>query len=245
MKMRGRTALFLLFALPNVLAAQDVRLERIRQAYSPEAAAQIENIVTEAEAAGVPVEPLLDKALEGAAKGVPAARVVAAVASYSQRLAESRALVGPGYDAASVVAGADALRRGVTPGTVQSLAGANPEDLAVPLVVLGDLVDAGVPVDQAFAVVQEALTKGHGPEEMLAIPGTVRRLMRQGQSASDAAGSVGNAIGRGRFGEMLGPPGQAGASPPKGPPVPPGSGPPDHAGPKKEKGKGKPPPGGV
>lgn len=243
--MRGRTALFLLFALPNVLAAQDVRLERIRQAYSPEAAAQIESIVTEAEAAGVPVEPLLDKALEGAAKGVPAERVVAAVASYSQRLAESRALVGPGYDAASVVAGADALRRGVTPGTVQSLAGANPEDLAVPLVVLGDLVDAGVPVDQAYAVVQEALTKRHGPDEMLAIPGTVRRLMRQGQSASDAAGSVGNAIGRGRFGEMLGPPGQTGASPPKGPPVPPGSGPPDHAGPKKEKGKGKPPPGGV
>lgn len=245
MRMRRTTALFLLFALPNVAAAQDARLERIRQAFSPEAVAQIESIVIDAQAAGVPVEPLLDKALEGAAKGVPAERVVAAVGSYSQRLAESRSLVGPGYDAAAVVAGADALRRGATPETVRSLAGSGPEELAVPLVVLGDLIETGVPVEQAYAVVQEALTKQHGPEEILAIPGTVRRLMRQGQSASDAAGSVGNAIGRGRFGDMLGPPGQTGASPPKGPPVPPGSGPPDHAGPKKDKGKGKPPPGGV
>ena len=242
----GRIAgLLLLFALPSVLAAQEVRLERVRQAFSPEAVAQIESIVVEAEAAGVPVEPLLAKALEGVAKGVPAERVVAALASYSQRLAESRSLVGPEHDAATVVAGADALQRGVTPGTVRSLAGSNPEGLAVPLVVLGDLIEAGVPVDQAYAVVQEALTKQHGPEDVLAIPGAVRRLMRQGQTASDAAGSVGNAIGRGRFGDMLGPPGQTGASPPKGPPVPPGSGPPDHAGPKKEKGKGKPPPGGV
>lgn len=244
MSMRGTTVLFLLVALPSVVAAQDVRMVRIRQAFSPEAVAQIESIVAEAEAAGVPADPLLAKALEGAAKGVPTERVVAALASYSQRLAESRSLLGSEYDAASVVAGADALRRGITPETVRSLAGSHPDELAVPLVVMGDLIEAGVPEASAFTVVEEALTKQHGPEEMLAIPGAVRRLMRQGQSASDAAGSVGNAIGRGHLRDVIGPPGQSNASPPKGPPVPPGSGPPDHAGPKKEKGKGKPPPGG-
>jgi hypothetical protein len=243
--MRGTAALLLLIALPNIVAAQDVRMERIRQAFSPEAVAQIESIVVEAEAAGVPADPLLDKALEGAAKGIPTERVVVALASYSQRLAESRSILGSEYDAASVVAGADALRRGITPETMRSLSRSHPEELAVPLVVMGDLVEAGVPQGNALTVMQEALAKQHGPEDMLAIPGAVRRLMREGQSASDAAGSVGKAIGRGRLRDVIGPPGQSGAAPPKGPPVPPGSGPPDHAGPKKEKGKGKPPPGGA
>jgi hypothetical protein len=242
--MSRKAALILLVALPNVALAQDTRMERIRQAFPPEAVAQIETIVVDAEAAGIPTEPLLDKALEGAAKRVPTDRVIAAVSSYSRSLAESRSLVGSGHDAAAVVAGADALRRGVDPQTVRSLAGASSAGLAVPLVVLGDLIEAGVPQQEAFAVVEGALSQQHGPDEILAIPGAVRRLMRDGQSASQAAGAVGNAIGHGKFKDVVGPHGRAGASPPKGPPVPPGSGPPDHAGPKKDKGKGKPPPGG-
>jgi hypothetical protein len=242
--MSGKTALILLLALPNVALAQDTRMERIRQAFPPDAVAQIETIIVDAEAAGIPTEPLLDKALEGAAKRVPTDRVIAAVTSYSQSLAESRSLVGVDHDAAAVVAGADALRRGVQPQTVRSLASASTGGLAVPLVVLGDLIEAGVPQLEAYAVVEGALAQQHGPDEMLAIPGAVRRLMRDGQSASQAAGAVGNAIGHGKFKDVVGPHGRAGASPPKGPPVPPGSGPPDHAGPKKDKGKGKPPPGG-
>jgi hypothetical protein len=242
--MSRKATLILLIALPNVALAQDTRMERIRQAFPPEAVAQIETIVVDAEAAGIPTEPLLDKALEGAAKRVPTDRVIAAVASYSRSLAESRSLVGTGHDATAVVAGADALRRGVQPETVRSLADASTGGLAVPLVVLGDLIEAGVPQLEAFAVVEGALAQQHGPDEMLAIPGAVRRLMRDGQSPSQAAGAIGNAIGHGKFKDVVGPRGRAGASPPKGPPVPPGSGPPDHAGPKKDKGKGKPPPGG-
>jgi hypothetical protein len=238
--MRAIGLAILLSALPGALWAQDARMERIRQAFPPEAVTEIEAVLTRAEAAGVPVDPLLSKALEGAAKGVPAVRVVAVVSSYAETLRRTQELIGPDRGTAAVVAGADALRRGVPAQTVRAVAGGHSGDLAVPLVVLGELVEAGVPVEHALQVVQEALTKGRGPDEMLAIPGTVRRLMREGRSPGEAAQMVGRAIGRGEFDPAMGPPGQA---KPKGPPVPPGSGPPDQ---KKGPGKGKgKPPGGL
>jgi hypothetical protein len=244
--MRSITTLILILTFPSVVLAQDARMERIRQVYPVGAVVEIEGILAEAEAQGVPTDPLIAKALEGAAKGVPADRVVAALSAYRERLGESRSLIGSGRGAAEVVAGADALRRGVPGQTMRSLAGEHEGDLAVPLVVLGDLMDAGVPVDNAYMVVQNALQHRHGPEEMLAIPGAVRRMTREGQTPSQAANAVGNAIGRGKFNEVVGPHGRAMATPPQGPPVPPGSSPPDHAGPKrgKKQSKGKPPPGG-
>jgi hypothetical protein len=240
--MRRLALAILLFALPGALTAQDARIERIRQAFPAEAVTRIEGILAQAQAAGVPTGPLIAKALEGAAKGVAADRVVAVLSSYSDGLRRSQVLIGPARGEAAVVAGADALRRGVPPQTVQALAGAHSGDLAVPLVVLGELMEAGVPVEHAYQVVQEALSKHQGPEEMLAIPGAVRRMMREGRTPAEAANAVGQAIGLGRFGGMMGPPGQVKM---KGPPVPPGSGPPDHAAKKKGKGIGKPPPSGV
>ncbi len=234
-------ALILLVVLPNFAQAQDARFERIREAFPAQAVSQIEVVLADAQAAGVPTEPLVAKVLEGAAKGVPAERVVAALSAYAERLGEAHALVGEDRDPGAVVAGADALRRGVPAEAVRSLAGHGAGELAVPLVVLGDLMEAGVPVDYAYEVVQRARDQQHDPDEMLAIPGAVRRMMREGQTPAEAADLVGKAIGRGKFKDFLSPQDQPTASPPSGPPVPPGAGPPDHAGPKKDKGKGKPP----
>jgi len=133
-----------------------------------------------------------------------------------------------------VVAGADALRRGVPTQLVSTMAREHKGEIAIPLVVLGDLVVAGVPADQAYAIVRDAMGKGHPPEEMLAIPGAVEQLMRQGQSAMEAAGMVGSAIGSGQFGAM-GHQGRAMSRPPQGAPVPPGS---QEKGGKKGKGGG-------
>ncbi len=237
--MRGIVLLVLGLALPGAVWAQDARLERIRQAFPAEAVSQIEGIVAESEAAGVPTGPLYAKALEGVAKGVPAQRVVAALSAYAEQLRNAASLVGAEHGSTAVVAGADALRRGVPAEAVRSLAGQYRGDLAVPLVVMGDLIEAGVPAEGAFEVVEGALQKQQAPEEMLAIPGAVRQLMREGSGPGEAANAVGRAIGRGQF-RGHGQQGTPGAAPPKGPPVPPGAGPPDHAGPKKDKKKGNP-----
>lgn len=240
LKMRVTAALILLAVLPTFAPAQDARLDRVRQAF-PDQAVEIESLLATAEATGVPTDPLIAKALEGAAKGVPGDRVVAALSNYAERLGEARSLVGADRDATTVVAGADALRRGVPRETVGSLAAEHRGELAVPLLVLGDLMAEGVPVDHAFEVVRNALNKEHGPDEILAIPGAVRRMVREGQSPAEAAGAVGRAIGHGKFGDVTGPPGLIETRPGQGPPVPPGSGPPDQARPGKDKGKGKPP----
>ncbi len=57
----------------HALLGQD-QVARLREAYSPEAVAQIEVVVDAARRNGVPVGPLYDKALEGAAKRVPGRR---------------------------------------------------------------------------------------------------------------------------------------------------------------------------
>lgn len=234
------SALILILALPSALLAQDERLERLRQVYPAEAVGRIEEVIAAAEAANVPSDPLVTKALEGAAKGVPADRVIAALSGYADRLGEATRLIGSPENAMDVVATADALRRGVPAPTVQRLVGDHRGSLSVPLVVLGDLIDAGVSAEGAFEVVHSALAAEQGPEELLAIPGAVRRLVKEGRSPADAANAVGKAIGRGRnVGGAVGPQGSPQKGPPGGPPVPPGAGPPAD---KKAKKKG--PPGG-
>lgn len=233
------SALVLVLALPAALWAQEGWRERLAEVYPAAAVTRIEEIIVSAEAASVPSNPLVSKALEGAAKGVPADRVIAALSGYASRLSEAAGLIGSRQDAMDIVATADALRRGVPAPTVQQLVAAHTGSLSVPLVVLGDLLEAGVPIDGAYEVVNSALTAEQAPEELLAIPGAIRRMVREGRSPGDAANAVGKAIGRGR-GVGVGPQGAPQNGPPGGPPVPPGAGPPAD----KQKGKGKGPPGG-
>jgi len=235
--MRIILLLGLLLATPRILAAQDPRLERLRQSFSAEAVAQIEGVLAQAESAGVPSDPLIAKALEGAAKGVPAERVVAALRSYAARLADAAGLVGGGQDASAIVVAADALRRGVPADAVRTLARERHRQFAVPVLVLGDLVEAGVPSERAYGVVQDALAQERTADELLAIPAAVRRLMREGQLPDEAAAAVGRMIGQGQFWGTSGPHGTPMMGPRSGPPVPPGSGPPEGSG-KKGKGKG-------
>lgn len=239
--MRVILLLGLLLATQGILSAQEPRLERLRQSYAAEAVQQIEGIIAEAEGAGVPSDPLIAKALEGAAKGVPAERVVAALRSYAARLREAAALVGAPQDASGIVVAADALRRGVPADVVRTLARERHREFAVPVVVLGDLVEAGVPAERAYGVVQDAIAQERSADELLAIPAAVRRLMREGQGPDEAAAAVGRMIGQGQFWGTPGPHGTPTMGPRSGPPVPPGSGPPE--GSRKKKGTGGGPPG--
>ncbi len=170
----------------NALLGQD-QVARLRQAYSPEAAAQIEAVVEAAGRNGVPVGPLYDKALEGAAKRVPPARVMPALREYSGRMQRAQGLLGGTPDAAWVVAGADALRRGVAADALTSIGREAGTRTPMALVVMGDLLDAGVPAGRAMEVMREALVRTAGEEGLLDVPTALRRLVREGALAPDAA----------------------------------------------------------
>lgn len=224
--------------IPLGLQAQEGRWERVEQAYSAETTGEIRELVAELARQGVPAEPLLDKALEGAAKGVAPTLVLGALSDYAGRLERARALLGTSESRAELVAAADALQRGVPEDVIRG-AVAEPGDGAIALVVLGDLVEMGVPVARAEEVVADALERGARGERLLTVPAAVRRLVREGVLPPEAAARVQEAMSRG------GPPGQIpgagpgatpGANPPVSPPVPPGAGPPE--------GRGRPPGGG-
>ena len=166
-------------------AAQDARLVAQLDAATQQ---RVSAVIERARAASLPVEPLVDKALEGARKRAPAPRIVEAVTSLEARLDSSRVALGMASTEAELVAAAAALQAGVGPHVLTQLrqerAG---KSLAVPLVVLGDLVTRGVPHDTASALILLVAHEGLGDETLLAIQRDVQRDVRDGAHPATAA----------------------------------------------------------
>lgn len=138
-------------ALPRLASAQDPRLER---RLDPDVYARVAAILDSARAAGLPLEPLVDKALEGASKRASGDRIVAAVQNLAGELRSARDALGLSSTGAELDAGASALHTGVQAGALGRLRAARPrQDLTVPLAVLADLVTRGVAADTAVGVV--------------------------------------------------------------------------------------------
>jgi len=145
-----------LAASAGSVAAQDERPAGARLAGRLDAATReaVLALVDSARAAGLPAEPLVDKALEGASKRAPGPRIVLAVRTLSAELGVARQVLGAGAPAAEVVAAAGALHIGVRPEEIGRLRARRPrQPLTVALGVLSDLVARGVPTDTATMAV--------------------------------------------------------------------------------------------
>ncbi|MEO8633841.1 MAG: hypothetical protein ABI587_01055 [Gemmatimonadales bacterium] len=142
-------------------SAQDPRLTaRLTEGL----ALRITRLADSARAAGLPPEPLIQKALEGESKGADAARIEAAVAALLGNLTRARDALGAQVGDEVIVAGAQALRLGATVTQLrdlQALQGDRP--LVVPLGVFTDLLAAGVPIVRAWQSVQDVAR--HGGED--------------------------------------------------------------------------------
>ncbi|MCL7960407.1 MAG: hypothetical protein M8861_09465, partial [marine benthic group bacterium] len=147
-------------AAPATGQERDAR--RLEDAMPAEYAAQVREIAREASEAGVPPGLIARKAFEGFAKGYPPERVITALDAYAGRLREARDLLGPDRRPASLAAAAEALRRGVPRDAIRSMGGRErgARDLAVPLIVLSDLTEAGVPTENALEMVNSAMDRG-------------------------------------------------------------------------------------
>jgi len=149
----SRTALPLLIAVLVVGRAvaqqSDPRLERLDATTRPIVAA----LVDSARAAALPVEPLVQRALEGATKRASGEMIVAAVRRFAVDLGHARDALGSTASPAELTAGAAALRAGASPTILTQLRRTRGEPLTMPLAVLADLVASGVPVDSAAGAV--------------------------------------------------------------------------------------------
>lgn len=224
--------------------AQDAaRLQRARAALPASAAARFDRILQGAAARGLPTGPLVDKTLEGEAKQVPADRILDVVALLANNLGRARALLleSGAADADDVTAAADALRRGVSDGSVRALrAQQRGRPFALPVETLADLVQQGVPGDKALGMLAAWNRRGADQTELRELPAAIERLIRNGTLPAQAAAVVTAAI-TGAPGAAAAVAGKSDLAPghadrPDRPPVAPGAGPPPG------KGKGSHPP---
>jgi hypothetical protein len=156
-------ALGLLLHLPAA-AAQDPRLEARLDSTTR---ARVEAVLASARAEGLPTEPLVQKALEGASKGAPGPRIVDAVATVLADLHRAREALGLAA-ADELVAAAAALRAGATPSMIGEMRRVAPHGaVAVPLAVFTDLVAGGMGTDAAWRSVAELARKGGDDEAFL------------------------------------------------------------------------------
>ena len=195
----------LLVAVQVAGTVQDPRLERLDQ----ETRAVVGSVVDSARAAGLPGEPLIQRALEGATKGASGPRIVAAVRRLATDLGTARTALGARTSAPELEAGVAALRAGAPPDVLTRLRDARRPPLTMALAVLADLVTTGVPVDSASAVVL-ALAPSARDADLAEFRRAVERDISLG-APPGAAASV-RALNTGiRFGQADG----AGVPPPK------------------------------
>ena len=195
--------LVLLAALPGAVAAQDVAA-RLDARVSPEVRQAVVKITTEAAARGLPVEPLVQKAIEGGAKGVPADRVIAAVRTLAGHLGEAMgALREAGIatpDGDIVEGGADALNAGFSSRDVRDLVRVSraPYDPALTLRVAATLAALDVPTNQAIQLVEGIISAGRSTDDLLALPGEVQAGIGRGATPAQAAAGLARAMEAGR-----------------------------------------------
>ncbi|MGE5230924.1 MAG: hypothetical protein ACM3NS_04235 [Deltaproteobacteria bacterium] len=211
--MRGSLLALALLGAPAALQGQDPRLEG---RLDPATRAAVGALVDSARAAGLPTEPLVDKALEGATKHASGDRILAVLRTLSIDLRTARGALGPDASDADVAAGATAIRAGAQADLLGHLEKARGKSgLAMPLAVLSDLVARGVPVDTAASVVLSLAQRGASDADFTGLERGVAQDIGAGAPPGVAAAvraHGGTAGGEGRGG---GPPAGVPASPPR------------------------------
>ena len=153
------------------------RLDRL----DPALGITVRQLVDSARAAGLPTEPLVDKALEGASKHAPGARISGAVRGLLEDLGRARGALGSGATEPELVAGAAALRAGLPPEGLGALRRARRDAaVTVPLATLADLVARGVPVETAQDAVLKLARRGEPDEDFVELRQEVERDISAG-----------------------------------------------------------------
>jgi hypothetical protein len=152
---------------------------RLREVLPADVADRVIARIAVARARELPAAALENRALKFAAKGVPAADIEKSVNEQTDRMEKSKDAIekarGKKASGDEVDAGAEAIRKGVDGAQVSALAKSAPSgrSLAVPLFVMGSLVDRGLPSDAALKRVQEKLQARASDRELEEIPGGV------------------------------------------------------------------------
>jgi hypothetical protein len=151
--------------------------DKLREVLPADVADRVLARIAAARARELPAAALENRALKFAARGVPAAEIEKSINAHADRMQSAKGAIERGRGARAqgdeIDAGAEAMRKGVDGAKVSELAKSAPSgrSLAVPLFVIGSLIDRGLPSDEALAKVQERLTARASDRELEEMPG--------------------------------------------------------------------------
>jgi len=214
-----------LLALPLALLSMQQGTgiaQRLTGRVPPQIASLVEELGTAASARGLPIDPLIEKAIEGSAKGVAPERVASALRLVALQLDTAAAALRDGglvSDTLAIAAGEFAITAGLSGSDITALArtGANAAALTVGLRVAGTLAALGVPPAEDIGLVSVGLRSGEPVSALLSLPANVQSAMARGATpAQAAAGLARAAAAQAAHGP---PPGHGGGHP--HPPAPP------------------------
>ena len=174
-----------LLAAAATVRAQDVRLA---QRLDKPTYVAVNAIVDSARVAKLPTAPLVDKALEGAAKGSDGQTIVLAVHQLSVRMSSARHVLGTTTSPDEIKAAVTALDAGVSERDlerVKSAGGKRP--VTMPLAVLTDLVGRHVPIATATTVVVQLAKSGVKDPDLALFQRNVRADIDRGADPTVAA----------------------------------------------------------
>ena len=183
-----------LLAVQQPPSAPSQIAERLAGRVSADIAAVAAELGTTAAARGLPVEPIIQKAIEGSAKGVAGDRVATAMRLVLRQLDEAASALGSS-DTVAIGAGAFAMTAGLSGSDIRQLArtGAAPGELVVALRVAGTLSALGVPPAEAVRLVSVTLESGRPAGDLLGLPGRVQAEMSRGVTPAQAAAGLARA----------------------------------------------------
>jgi hypothetical protein len=152
---------------------------RLREVLPADVAERVLARIAAARARELPAAALENRALKFAARGVPAADIEQSINAHAARMEQAKDALEQGRGQKptgdEVDAGAEAMRRGVDGKQVSELAKSAPSgrSLAVPLMVVGSLIDRGMPSDEALRRVHDRMVQRASDRELEEIPGSV------------------------------------------------------------------------
>ncbi|HKW40763.1 MAG TPA: hypothetical protein VJN39_05900 [Gemmatimonadales bacterium] len=177
------------------LAAQSVQA-RLAGRIPSGAVPAVDSLVEVARQETLPTEPLVQKALEGGAKQVPAPRIVAAVQTSLGQLRDARDLLVQAGDhappqPAEVTTVAWAMRRRLPAPVVERLVAALPQPpRAAALHAVADLVAHRFDADSATDLIIDAIHQGLQGERLLDVSTAAVHALQRGQTRLEAIAIV-------------------------------------------------------
>lgn len=182
-----RTCTLTLMLIPGVARLVDAQDARLRERLDPATASAVSSIVDSARTNRIPTEPLLQRALQGAAKHAPGSSITVAVRELFTELKRTRGAIGV-VSAPELSAGAAALHAGATPEELHMLKSLRPHpSMTVAFATLADLASHGVEPGEATEALRIALAKGASDADLIALRRSVERDIRAGAAPSASA----------------------------------------------------------